>query len=69
MTAWCAICADDQTTDLQIILLDGKHIAACLACRTEHPRSGRYDFNGGVPDRRGYAHTTNKQGRKGGKKA
>lgn len=45
MTApFCAICTEERPGAMRV--LDGRRVFVCERCDTEHPRSGRYSFEG-----------------------
>ena len=46
MSTFCASCTD-EATDLESVMLDERRVLMCGACREEHPRSGRWSFEGG----------------------
>jgi hypothetical protein len=46
----CASCVDDVTERVLAPMgRDGRQVAVCLPCLDEHPRQGRYRFEGGRP--------------------
>lgn len=47
MSAFCASCAE-EAADLVSVMLDERRALLCGACNDEHPRSGRWAFEGGA---------------------
>lgn len=52
MEPLCAICVSRPAFDFVELDGDGERYPVCSACSDEHPRSGRYSFEGGKADAR-----------------
>ncbi len=47
---WCAVCVSEEGPFVRRPLgRNGELVNVCSSCDTEHPRSGRYAFDGGQP--------------------